>query len=154
MYQVAIWDPKGDIWEGALLEDSAALALLGRGGVALPVDAAAVKDGGLSGYAKRAWGGGWPMDFATPRLCCRIAVGTPAGTGKVIHWAARLLPTQEIARAATAGEMHKYSGSFHLAADSSQVGVQKCSVNNGTAPVTVAQLGQLDRHGGWNVELP
>lgn len=72
--KIVVWDPKGDYWEGSLVDDATARIVQTRGGAVLPTTPEHFKRSGCGGFFKRAWGAGWPLDYAAPKLCCPMVL--------------------------------------------------------------------------------
>lgn len=94
-YEVVVHDPSGKYWDGSLVLAASSGMLRSEGGITLPIDAKQVTQGGASGWYKRAWGAGWPLDYPTPQLACRMLLSVPQGESTV-HWAAMLLAGQAV----------------------------------------------------------
>lgn len=89
-YEVVVHDPTGTYWDGSLIQSTMKSMLATKGGVSLPIDAKTVTQGGASGWYKRAWGAGWPMDYPSSQLACRMLLAVPQGEC-VVNWAAMLV---------------------------------------------------------------
>lgn len=88
--RLVVWDPKGDYWEGSLVDESTERALAAHGAVTLPVDSALFGQSGVGGYARRSWGAGWPLDTRVPQAACPLTLFIPMDH-RVLHWRARLV---------------------------------------------------------------
>jgi hypothetical protein len=145
-HNIVVWDPKGEYWEGSLVDEARARQLSLRDAVVLPTNAALHAVSGVGGYAKRAWGSGWPLDFAAPKNFCPLTLFVPAGDGTTLYWAARLMPMSPGAR--------PLDGSIRIAADSTQhnpyrLGLIQDGVHK--ASVETRELKDVDAQGGWCV---
>lgn len=94
-YEVVVHDPSGKYWDGSLVLTASSGMLRSEGGITLPIDAKQVTQGGASGWYKRAWGAGWPLDYPTPQLACRMLLSVPQGES-VVHWAAMLMAGPDV----------------------------------------------------------
>lgn len=139
---VVVWDPKGEYWEGAVVSGKEVNALETRGVVLLPCIPELFFDAGFAGYAKRAWGSGWPLDSSAPRAACPILLYYPGEPYRRVHWKARLVgtPGQGVPLRFAAGETR---GNIVRPV------VQDVAAANNA--VDVASLGAPDAHGGWTV---
>lgn len=145
MQRIVVWDPEGEFWEGALVDEARARQLEGRGTVMLPFVSRMFSMGGVGGFHKRAWGSGWALPTGIPALFCPLTL-RGAKELRALHWAARLVP-------ATPAGPHAYDGHLRLAADGTQPGVAHAGYVPDAEAVTVdfRQLGAPDAHGGWVV---
>lgn len=139
-YEVVVHDPSGKYWDGSLVLAASIPMLKAGGGISLPVDAKQVTQGGAAGWYKRAWGAGWPMDYPTSQLACRMLLAVPQGES-VVNWAAMLVagpPVQEMLQ-----EPNKLSlmgnGQVSLASDQQQ-SLQTATYTPMTQPVGLKGL--------------
>lgn len=155
--QIVVWDPKGEWWQGGVVDPARARALAAEGVVMLPVRRQLLEsNGALGGFFFRAWGSGWPLQPGPYRMVCPLALRVRAvETAQVdppttLSWVARLVPGDDV-------ELHedgRYVGQgiVRLAFDSAQPG----AFGGGVSPtdksaVDVAQLGKPDANGGWTI---
>jgi hypothetical protein len=147
MKHVVAWDPEGIFWEGAVVEDLDVGRIRARGGVTLPCAPETFTLAGFSGYARRSWGSGWPLEGNTPKLISPIAIFAPGDPHRRLHWAARLVPAAEVAP-----EMR--TGVLRLAATEAYWNQHRAVVSEGNAQrnlVQVSEIGKPDERGGWTV---
>lgn len=151
---VVVWDPSGTYWEGGVVPHAKALAIEDQGGCVLPCDPETFLLAGFSGYARRAWGSGYPLDSASPELSAPFAIHLPDQDHRVVHWAARLVPGSLATERLAAG--HSASqGIVRLAAGVMRLGQSRPTIAEGEVPknvVNVGKLGQPDQDGGWNIK--
>ena len=150
---IVVHDPEGLYWEGALVgAEHDVPALRGRGVVTLPIDADLVTRSAVAGYFRRAWGAGWPIGSAVPRMNCPLVLYVMAGDGRErINWVARIVPeSAEMAREMREGR--RFVGTIRLTADSGQPGAFGGGFS-ATADTTadLARLPPMDANGGWTV---
>ncbi len=142
MNHVVIWDPENEYWEGAIVSEGTAAALEQRGVATLPCDPNLFSQGGFCGFAKRAWGAGWPLDGDIPMAVCPMSIFYPGEPFRTLRWKARL--------AGTAGQ----GIPIRLAAGEARGNVVRPVLHDvagkGNA-VDIAKLGDQDEHGGWTV---
>lgn len=145
---VVIWDPTGEYWEGSLVDDRMERVLVERGVVALPVDQESMRRNGVGGYAKRSWGAGWPLDFASPRLSCPLTVFVREGASRV-DWALRLVPDERVAGAAKEGNA-QLQGTLRIVGDPGQDHARVATLSLSEQPIDGAAMRRpLDADGGW-----
>jgi hypothetical protein len=142
MKNIVVWDPEEKYWEGSLVDDGVVTQIVGRGGVALPVDAQLFEFGGCGGYMKRAWGAGWPIEFGTPRMFCPLTLYVTKEQ-RVMHWAARLVPTNPLKPAV--------SGSILIAAPPPRGNTLHAPITPRTPTKQLQELGDVDAYGGWTI---
>jgi hypothetical protein len=144
---VVVDDPDGEWRDGSLVKLQGARVLFARGIVLLPVDTNLLRQSGVGGYAKRAFGSGVPLDFAQPRLSCPISVfATPLH--RSLRWAIQLVAGKEIEGRIERGE--PFTGSISLSGDSSQRGSHHAGVRQTNPILQAADLG-APKDGGWVV---
>lgn len=148
-HHVVVWDPEGKFWEGSLVDHPVAVQIRGRGGVALPADPSLFQVAGNGGFFKRAWGAGWPCDHSTPRHFCPLSVYL-SKESKIVHWAARLVPDEKFAEAATKGP--DSPGTISLMAMPSRGNTMQAPLTPRTNAKRLADLGPADANGGWTIE--
>jgi hypothetical protein len=155
MHHVVIWDPDGDYWEGAIVDSQRVNELRARGVALLPCVPEVFRLAGCSGFAKRAWGAGWPLDTVVPAIVCPLTIFAPAQPVlRTLHWSARLVPA-ESGRARLAAGKEVAQGVLQLAASEQRSGQHRAVVSDsqdGTNAISIASLGKPDAEGGWTVE--
>lgn len=149
---VVVWDPEGQYWEGALVRPEVAETVRQRGGCSLPASPETFRLSGVGGFFKRAWGAGWPLDFAFPQMSCPLTVFIPEGY-RGMYWAIRLQASSDILERAMKGEPVA-QGTVRIVADSTQAFALKAAVTpvgraeDGNA-AQGSSLGKADALGGW-----
>lgn len=154
---IVVWDPQNEWWEGSLVDESRARQLEARGVALLPCMPELFKLAGVGGYAKRAWGAGWPLDYGAPRMACPLTIympraDDPAGrvrTTNTLYWKARIVPSDEVRARLLEGAV--YDGVLRLAADSGQAGPLHAGLTPRAPAPDFRKLGQPDAHGGWTI---
>ncbi len=152
-HKIVVWDPAGEYWEGSLVDDKVAAALVPRGVVLLPVQGDLLVRSGIGGFCKRAWGAGWPLNYIAPRMCCPLTIFIPAAIAadsppRTLHWAIRLVP--EVGHVAAAKEGARFTqGVIRIVADTSQAMARTSAIATQDPPHDGSKLGKLDEHGGW-----
>ena len=142
---VVAWDPSGDYWEGAIVDEVRSRQLAARGVVTLPCHPEIFQLAGFAGYARRSWGSGWPLDNAVPQACCKLALFAPGEPYRKVHWAARLV-------AESTSDQHV--GLLRLAATEAYWNQHRAVLSEFTGSTNVVDLskiGPADEHGGWIV---
>ncbi len=143
--KIVVWDPAGEFWDGALVDEQRGKQLEVRGAVLLPVVMRLLGIGGIGGFQKRSWGSGWPLASPAPATYCPMTI-YGARELRALYWAARLVP-------ASPEGPHEYAGQLRLSAD----GSQPHSMPTGYSPTVgavasnLSQLGEPDEHGGWTL---
>lgn len=152
MHHIVVWDPENLYWEGAIVDAVRMNELRSRGVVTLPCVPDLFRHAGSSGYSKRSWGAGWPLDTITPQLVCPLTMFVTLDAPRQVEWCARLVPSTEamarIERGAAATQ-----GILRLAASEAR-GTQlrpALTDNEGKNAIELAKLGAPDRDGGWSV---
>ena len=145
---IVVEDPKGEYWEGSLLSLPVSRQLKARGAAVLPIDPNLMKRSGVGGFMKRAWGAGYPLDYQRHAMCCPLTIYATVRHAK-LHWVARLVPGDRIAKLVAEGK--PFEGSLQLTADSSQMGTHHAGMQQHQPPVASRDLGKLDELGGWLV---
>ncbi len=93
---IVVEDPENSYWEGALVDEQRAGQLRARGVALLPCLPDMFRRSGVGGYARRAWGAGWPLDSAVPRMVAPLTVYLAPEAGTHVYWLARLVCDQEL----------------------------------------------------------
>lgn len=145
MEHVVVWDPAGEFWEGAVVDEAKANRLRSRGVALLPCDPSIFRLAGFAGYAKRGWGAGWPLSSVAPAVVAPIAVFHPGGSFSRVHWAARLVA--DAGGGPTAGVLRIASGEGFWNQNRSVISDGPVQKN----VVEIASLKAPDAHGGWTV---
>lgn len=140
MHRIVVWDPTGELPDGAVVTGNQSVgALRNRGVAALPVDADRAF-GAVEGYFRRGWGRGWKYDAMRGERGCPMLLYVKSDRVN-IYWLARLIPT---------GPEPK--GLLRLTTDTSK---QTAFAGGLSAveqrAVDVEQLGPPDRRGGWTI---
>lgn len=142
MKHVVVWDPSGEYWEGAIVEQELVPSLVDRGVAVLPAAPELFMQIGFAGYAKRSWGAGWPLDSEIPMAVTPLAIYYPGEPYRTLHWKARLVGKKgqgiplRMAAAEARGNvvrpvLHDFAGKENA--------------------VDIANLPEEDEHGGWTV---
>jgi hypothetical protein len=147
-FNIVVWDPSGEYWEGSLVDGDRARQLSLRGVVVLPVVPEFFQHSGVGGYARRAWGAGWPLDSGYPKLVAPLTLYCMKTT-KGIHWAIRLVTDSELAVRARSGE--SFAGVLRFSADRSQHTPFYAGITDDSKPRLVNDLGPPDAHDGWTI---
>lgn len=150
MNKVVVWDPKGEFWDGGIVDDDMARMLEGRGVALLPVNPEEAKHSGIGGYVKRSWGAGWPLDTGMAHLMCKVAMFLRSSQN-TLHWKARLIPTAQLASDAASGQLMRHAGTLQVAADNAAGNLYSVSLETRTNVIQTRELGNVDAHGGWTV---
>ncbi len=145
---IVVWDPTGEFWEGSLIDSARARQLVQRGVAVLPCVPEMFHASGVGGYAKRAWGAGWPLDSAVPRLIAPLTLFCDRSM-KGIHWAIRLVTSPEYAERVRGGD--RFSGMIRFAADRSQQTPFFTGVS-GEKGVLAEEIGPPDEQNGWTLQ--
>jgi hypothetical protein len=145
---IVVWDPEAKYWEGSLVNAQTATQVRGRGGVALPVDASLFALSGVGGYARRAWGAGWPCEATTPRMFCPLTVYLTPEHRRLI-WAARVVPDE--AHAAKARETGIDGQALMMTSFLARGNTYQASVTPRVAARPMRELGPVDERGGWTI---
>jgi len=151
-------DSKGEYWEGAIVSGAVAQSIQQRGGCIIPVDPAAMARNPVGGFFKRAWGSGWEMHAAIPKMMSpMILLCHPELT--ITHWRARLQATNfkvgpggsfEAVGPVKGWENPK--GFVRLASDSGFAQSASGGLSgDDDIVVDLAKLGEPDAAGGWFV---
>lgn len=140
MNRIVVWDPSGEHPDGTVISGVQRVTQLEARGVAsLPVDPDRAH-GSVHGYFRRGWGRGWKYSrMVGERGCPMLLFIQPDRLH--IYWTARLIPT---------GDEPK--GILRLTTDTSRQTAFAGGLSAVDARVvSVDQLGEVDRHGGWTV---
>lgn len=143
---VVVYDPTGEWWEGALVDQQRAIALEGRGVVLLPVSAEQVRASGVGGWSKRSWGAGIPTTGSVPRMIAPLSLFVVPHLRR-LSWVARLVRDTTV-------EMPESGpiGLLRIVSDTSQPMAQAASISSSErSNVDVSKLGEADENGGWFV---
>lgn len=154
MHHVVVWDPAGEYWEGAIVDAVRVSELRAKNIATLPCVPEVFRFAGCSGFAKRSWGSGWPLDTVIPSLICPLTIFSPANpTLRTINWGARLVPS-EIGRQRMLQGQRVAQGSLQIAAGEQRGSQMRAAVTDTDRPnaVQIASLGNPDEDWGWTVE--
>jgi hypothetical protein len=154
---IVVWDPRAEYWEGSLVDELRARQLEAHGVALLPCLPELFKLSGCAGFAKRAWGAGWPLDYAVPRMSAPLTLYLPRAddpstrtrAGQRLHWKARIVPSDDIRGHVVEGRV--YEGSLRMATDNAHASTMHSGFAPQTPPVDMRALGALDAEGGWTV---
>lgn len=113
---IVVVDPKGEYWEGALVDPHTALMIEARGAVVLPTTPSLFRISGVGAFAKRCWGAGIPIDAVTPRVIAPLTIYVEPEL-RTLHWAACLVRDHSIPDAAGSRDL---LGSLRLVSDTAQ----------------------------------
>lgn len=147
---IVVEDPKGDWFDGALVDATRAQQLAARGVTLLPVLPGYFRSSGVGGFFKRGWGSGHPLSRDNSAMHCPILLYLETqrpGIGSkinqsIVHWRARVVGEKDGRRL----------GQLRLVADTAQATAQNAHIAQGLAkPVDFAQVGAPDERGGWTV---
>lgn len=141
-HAVIVHDPKGHEPEGEILSGNAIGVAQARGLILLPVEIDVLRRGGLSGWAKRAYGRGWSYDAIVASRGCPLVLHV-SPSFPLIVWCARVQSTDP----SGAG----VSGALRLAPDTAQPGAGALGMSPETSPVQLPTLGPPDEDGGWTI---
>lgn len=123
---IVVEDRSGDWWEGSLVDATRANQLAARGVCLLPVVPDLFRQSGVGGYHKRAWGAGWMLDTAIPRIVAPLTMLCSREL-PVLNWCARLVPEASfIDKLKVSPDL--LSGFIQIAADPGQVHAHKIGV--------------------------
>ena len=148
--KIVIDDPKGDYWDGSLVDEQTARIIEARGGCCLPCVPELFKRAGVGGFFKRAYGAGWPLDFPAPRMFCPLTIWVDQRY-RDLHWRARLLPAEGACTPDGVLIPNRLQGGLRLTADGGHTNAFQSSVSiRGNSP-DAASLGPRDKEGGWTV---
>jgi hypothetical protein len=149
MNHVVIEDPSGAFWEGAVVDQGHAEPIRSRGGCTMPCDPALFVLAGFAGFAKRSWGGGWPLGGMEAKPHAPIAVFSPGESHPNVHWRARLIPES---RTQTPEER---AGTLRLATSPTYWSQTQCTLGSGVREMNMVEIAQLPNLGehdtGWIV---
>jgi len=131
---IVVEDPKGEFWEGALVDEMNAQALRAREVVLLPVIPDLFRRSGVGGFHKRAWGSGWSVDHFSPRVICPLTMYCAQYTDEnhralsQLNWAAKIVLTDEIKARLKIGHPDLLPGFLKITSDASQFSPFKAGV--------------------------
>ena len=148
MQSVVVWDPEGTYSDGSLVSPEQAMVLESRGVALLPVEPELFRRAGVSGYMRRGWGAGWPLDYSAPRLVCPLTLFLVAGEKTKINWVIRLMPAQNMLDEKNHA---KTSGTLTLTGDNT-VGGGALQIQPESKLFDASQLGAIDEFGGWTTK--
>jgi len=143
---IVVVDPENEYWEGALVDDARAHQLRQRGVVMLPCVAELFRFSGVAGFAKRAWGAGWPLDTLHPTIVAPLTLYCPRAVRKV-HWCARLVVDPDVAERLRQGE--KLAGMIRFASDRGQQTPFYTGISSDQKPILAEELPPPDEGNGW-----
>lgn len=151
-HHIVVEDPARKYWEGAVVDAVRVNELRGRGCATLPCNPDLFRLGGVSGYAKRAWGAGWPLDTIVPSLVCPLTLYVSFDAPKNVEWAARIMPSDEALDRMDRNQPPS-NGHLRLAAGEMRGSLHRAVITDheGKNAVDVAKLGPPDEQGGWTV---
>jgi hypothetical protein len=138
--KIVVWDPKGELLEGQVIEDGLATeALVGRGVVMLPADADLLKVPKIptAGYYRRGWGSGWLFDGLVGSRGCPMLLFAMSDR-MYLHWVVRIAQLEP-------------QGSIRLTTDTGQPTAMSGGLRADGQAVNLAELGEPDADGGWTV---
>ena len=153
-HYVVVEDEAGEYWEGSVVDHARAGKLAARGAVVLPCDPTLFTSG-VGGYARRAWGAGWPLDYATPRTCCPVTIyvrkpGHPDARVQdrpTLTWRARLVAAPAVEERMRAGE--RFEGMIRFVADGGQPFPAFATYASDEKPILLAQIDKPGEDGEW-----
>lgn len=138
-----LWDPRGELLLGEMVEESLTGSLKSRGVASIPVDPLLVQRNALSGVFYKAYGRGLALPGVMPLRVTAMMLYVLQQGGERIALRARLNATNP--------EDPKLSGMLRLIQDTGQVGGNAFGIS-GDAVVHLDSLGPPDKHGGWTIE--
>lgn len=144
---IVVWDPKNEYWEGALVASDKLPALKARGAVTLPVEEGLLAKG--AGYAKRAWGAGFPLTSNVPRLACPLSM-LVFREHRMIHWAARVMSDADY-DAAMKNPEFRPGGMIRFVGDGSRELTHHLHITPVTPVIETNSLGPKDERNGWTI---
>lgn len=147
---IVLDDPKGEYWDGALVDEAMAKRLAGRGCCVFPSEPELHRKNAVCGFFKRSWGAGWPLDPTLPKAVCPTMLYVVPGF-TFLHWRARIqLDAALLGDRLT--DVPPLEGSLRLVNDTAQA----CTVGGGMSAVGdtvvyLSKLGQPDERGGYTI---
>jgi hypothetical protein len=145
---IVVYDPKGEYWEGGLLEIERANQLAARGVVTLPIATELMRLSGVGGFHKRCWGGGYPIDSQIPVVHCPLTLFcTP--DFQALHWVARLQCNPAYVGRVREGD--RLLGQLRLTQDTGQSTPFHVGLSANSKPVDAGELDAIDEDDGWIV---
>ena len=154
-HYVIVEDPKGEYWEGSLVDPVTAHRLGQRNVILLPVVPDLFRLSGVGGFSKRAWGAGWSLDTPAPKhvtpltMFCANVQDSGRQVCNVIRWVARLQHDDTAIQALKDGQ--KLQGSVRLVPDGNQRCMHRLGMSQKESPVDFSQYNAVDDRGGWTV---
>lgn len=151
-YHVVVWDPQGEYSEGSIVGSAKLNELHGRGVCTLPCVPEIFQFAGVSGYSRRGWGSGWPLDTIRPGFVCPLTMFAPLHGPRKLHWAARLMPS-DVALERIRRNQDPSQGVLRIAAHEQRGSLLRGAVSDdqGRNAVDCGRLGPVDAYGGWTV---
>jgi hypothetical protein len=133
-----VFDPRGTILPGTVIENTTAMKIASRGVVTLPVDQSKMFRGAFGSFAHRFYGTGLLYAGMRATRACALRVSVDALVESRIYWVARIVPSNPA---------KPVSGSFKFAADTSQPGISS-GLSNLESNASEIVSRQVDEHGG------
>lgn len=142
---IVVDDPSGNWWEGSLVEDEARMRVLeGEGISLLPVMPMLMRQSGVGGFFKRAWGSGIDLSNQNPQVIApMILYVDPLVT--TINWLVRLMPDPKIQG------IRKFNGILRLMHDPGQPHAPIGGLSGARTKVELTELPAPDARGGWTI---
>jgi hypothetical protein len=141
---VVVDDPRGEFWEGAVVDATRARVLEARGACVMPCMPDLFRMSGCAGFSKRAWGAGLALPAGAPVLLAPLTMYLSTEARGVV-WRCRLVPDGQ--------RRERYEGFVRFAADSGQRSPLKGAYTEAQEdkPVMTRDLPAPDEDGGWTV---
>lgn len=151
MEHIVVYDPAGEYWEGALVEEKHAKMLRAERGVAtLPVQSEMFRKSGVGGFHKRSWGAGWPLDSQVHMTVAPLTLFITDECSR-LYWAAHLFADE--AMTALLKEGGKLSGQLRFIPDVAQLNRNRLGYTDESIPFEAANFKPPpEEGGGWIVE--
>lgn len=146
---IVVWDPTGKFGEGTIISRSREQELRAFGCATLPCRPELFSLTGASGYSRRAWGAGWPLNEGVPKLVCPLAMFVAFGAPRSLEWCARLIPDDQ-ALARVKANQPAAQGFLRLASMEQRGTMMRAAVVEELS-VDVSNLRHPDAHGGYTV---
>jgi len=127
---IVVFDPKGDYWEGALVDEHTAMVLNARGAVVLPTSPELFRISGIGGFMKRSWGSGIVFDYPTPRVIAPLSIYVTPEL-RTLTWAARLIREPGSEDRNVIGQLRLVSDSAQPSSTQGGVGAHELSSRDG-----------------------
>jgi hypothetical protein len=144
-FYIVIEDPDGSYWEGSVIPGQLAKSLEARGVVSIPFEPS-LSHVGNGGFAKRSWGAGYPLDYATPRMVAPLTLYCNKSFLK-LTWRARIMPEEQLIERVREGE--RLDGMLRFASDTGAPTAQVATISSKENPLLIRQLPNLDDYDGW-----